>query len=654
MTLANRTPLRIFVAKSFRDPDQPRIQPIERFLASFAKVGIEVQTGEPSEPESISQKVRERIDNATVFVGIFTRRFPIYGRAGVKTLLNILRGRTSAWNAPPWVLQECGYAVAKGHKLVLFLEPQVDIGGLQGDLEFIPYDYRNPAEALTKTSWMLNKIIADHYGTVIHTSIETGTALQVPPPAQLITPISGIEAPEAEPTEPADPDPLKSVFISLFTAAKDKDFATAEREFEAGLRIVGEDHFLSVFDWKKMYFRMLLKGRVSGALDRMRGLAKEFSEEPEVPGIIGDYLRDYNEFDKAALEYKRAAALSEAPEKYEYELLTARCLRSAGKNPDAREVLSQLFTAEDLSAELRSRTMMEMAAIYRASGENFLGFSVAELGLRHDPANASLRFQLGLDYSNDSYFDLNALHFKVLMDHSPDNSASENNFAVACSELSLPITSVRHYKLALSKGETLAANNLGYRFLEAGFQEECEAVLTETASKENCVTEVHQALGVAKGRALEEEAKLAEIIRNADERRDLLARIGDATFSTTPVTLAGVWVLDAFDVSFQINGRELLGSAEKDYVGSLEQLMSFSSLATAAAKTRQTLHLTGEFFGKVCKYVMTVRSSTEGDFFPKTTHTEGFILFSAVLDSAEIVQLKEGRIDIVKSMTRKG
>jgi len=61
------------------------------------------------------------------------------------------------------------------------------------------------------------------------------------------------------------------------------------------------------------------------------------------------------------------------------------------------------------------------------------------------------------------------------------------------------------------------------------------------------------------------------------------------------------------------------------------------------AKTHQTLSLHGKFFGRACKYVMTIRSSTEGSYLsPDTTRTKGYILFHTSMDRGEMFAMKDG------------
>ena len=70
--------LTAFVARSFDPVDNFKINPIIKFLDSFHLLGFIHRTAERAEVESVSKKVREMIDSSEVFVGIFTKRHPVY------------------------------------------------------------------------------------------------------------------------------------------------------------------------------------------------------------------------------------------------------------------------------------------------------------------------------------------------------------------------------------------------------------------------------------------------------------------------------------------------------------------------------------------------------------------------------------------------
>jgi len=86
------------------------------------------------------------IDASDVFVGIlldaglFTKMEYRCERV-IRLALGL--SKVDRWGAPPWVIQESGYAlkaIAAKQKMILFREKGVELPSLQGDLEYIEFD----------------------------------------------------------------------------------------------------------------------------------------------------------------------------------------------------------------------------------------------------------------------------------------------------------------------------------------------------------------------------------------------------------------------------------------------------------------------------------------------------------------------------------
>jgi hypothetical protein len=125
----------IFIAQSFAEVDAVVNGTIGRFVEAF---GHKVVTGEKPKADSVSKKVRERIEAATYFLGIFTRRDRVHGRR-------------NEWTTSTWVIDEKAYALANRKKLVLIREAGVQsIGGIQGDYEYLEFTRETLADLLVK------------------------------------------------------------------------------------------------------------------------------------------------------------------------------------------------------------------------------------------------------------------------------------------------------------------------------------------------------------------------------------------------------------------------------------------------------------------------------------------------------------------------
>ena len=112
-----------FVGHSFDPADLPLV---EALVSALQALGIDVLTGEKPKADTISEKVKGRIESQYLFVGIFTRRDKLVGK--------------EAWSTSPWVIDEKAYAYGRNKKLILLKEIGVEsIGGIQGDYEYIEF-----------------------------------------------------------------------------------------------------------------------------------------------------------------------------------------------------------------------------------------------------------------------------------------------------------------------------------------------------------------------------------------------------------------------------------------------------------------------------------------------------------------------------------
>ena len=113
-----------FIGQSFAEDDAGVNEAVRRFLKAY---GLTVTTGEKPSAQTVSAKVKARIEEADIFVGIFTRRDKL--------------ARKQEWATSAWVIDEKAYALAKGKRLILLKESGVNsVGGLQGDYEYLEFD----------------------------------------------------------------------------------------------------------------------------------------------------------------------------------------------------------------------------------------------------------------------------------------------------------------------------------------------------------------------------------------------------------------------------------------------------------------------------------------------------------------------------------
>ncbi len=132
-----------FLGHSFADAD---FEVVEFFRSLLGEMGVRCISGEKAEANTVAEKVKKRILEAELFVGILTRRDKIEGK--------------DEWRTSEWLVEEKTFAAANGKKLILLKEKGVgDIGGLQGDLEYIEFlrdALHMSAIKLLQIIWSLN------------------------------------------------------------------------------------------------------------------------------------------------------------------------------------------------------------------------------------------------------------------------------------------------------------------------------------------------------------------------------------------------------------------------------------------------------------------------------------------------------------------
>src|SRR4051794_25123582 len=123
-----------FVAHSFAEEDRQVVERVSQFLS---KLGVTCDSGQRAEPRSVSEKVLERLLAAELFVGVFTRRD---------------QKPDGTYSTSPWLIEEKAAAIHAGKRLLLFVEAGVEkeIGGLQGDYEYIGFNRADLADALIR------------------------------------------------------------------------------------------------------------------------------------------------------------------------------------------------------------------------------------------------------------------------------------------------------------------------------------------------------------------------------------------------------------------------------------------------------------------------------------------------------------------------
>lgn len=620
-------------SKSFRLEDQAKTKPIEDFLATFASSGLECTTAEAAEAECISEKVRHKIDDCALFVGIITRRRALLGASNsIIDRLRCVFGKVSEWSAPPWILQECGYALKGGKTLVLFREEGVELGGLQSDLEFITYDPNSPATALTKASAVLNGLVSRHLGITVERTLEL----------RPLEPIRAAESivPAATPvpsTREVERDGLEMEFGELLEAVRADDWTRAEAAYERGRLHAAEGGEERELLWAVFYHSLGAKAGRRSSMAALLSLAAVTPKHPAVLEGLGKGYAALSENRKAADSFLQAAECEgDVPLRGYYLLRAGECFERVAEYEQGIRAFEACVA---LDGDERVRALNGVSRILSIQGKHVAANAVAEYSLSEDPTQMDVRFSLGLGYGKQGAKGLYLYHFAILSEQDGANGPATYNLAIGYHELEMPITAFANYNRALERGETLSASAMSDLLMEAGDAERAEELLRQALTKADFDPGVGRALFDVRARKLKEEEKSRNVRRNAEKTRPQFVRYGAARLLGTLPDISGVWVFPFAELTLRQDGSAISGTGEDEAVAT-----GLSNLSALAALARCAYTLVGTVSHMSAEISITTTAQTK---------REGFITFEASALSGHVTELSGGEVVKTYKITRK-
>lgn len=595
-----------FIARSFAEEDEARLAPLLEYLNTFEKLGFVCSSAKPAEPMEISEKIQKLIRESPVFIGIFTRKYPIPSGDSAEP---------QRWTAPSWVLQESGYALGLGKKLVFFVEPGVELPQLQGDLEYVSYDANKPQEAFKRTNEIVHTIVATNLAIEVRPTLRQEA--QAPPEEKAVT---------EEERKPEVPEVVNQL-LRIADALRMGDTHEAQNAYQAGIEEIRKQDPDGELMWTALYHqRRALFGLAEG-LDDLRTLQEEHPESREVANILGHCLNKLGEFESAADMFEKAADKT-TDQRRAHDLISAANCWDAAKQHSKAEVL---FMSALSLANPKDRLEV-LSKIYdhlKNTDSEYESFAVGEYSLRGNGAQSDLRFKMAYDYAESDLKNLAVEHYTTLLDQRTDNAAT-NNLALLLGPLGLPRRAVELFKEAVQQGNALAAGNLAFRYLNAGLSEEAKSIVDRALQSKTDEPMVTDALA-AIGRQKEEEAeKYKEICQGATKQRAFLAAMGEALLKRETVAISGVWMFPEASIRLTTEGNQLKGSGEEPIYPDGLAALFLDPIDRGKPWKRRICLLEGKLTGRVAKFTMTIETKfAAGEGLTGDPHErrEGYLVF---------------------------
>ena len=567
------TEIRAFVGHSFTSDDS---QVVRSFLDYFDVISSLVPQfswmhAEAAEPKQLAEKVLSLMSDRNVFIGICTKKEyvvdpkdlkPRYLSAGFR-----IEQSAPTWKTSDWIIQEIGLAIGKQLDLILLIEKGLrEPGGLQSNIEYIPFDRANPEQSFAKVLEMIRALLPKSVSVSEAATLETipTSGVQQPQPEKSIEDVFRVPQPDWDRVH---------YEIGFMRALAEGDRDTAAKIEEAYL---ASDHATESNNrptWRAFAeYRRILSGS-GGALVTLQAVAKENPSCSEIAEFLALAYRHYGDDRKAADAYETAAAVAgDSGESVRLMGQAAAAYFRNGQTVAAHNLLCEMRGAVAATGTGEPQLLRALRTIAEANNDAETEIALLERLNEIDPSDISSRFSLAYKHSEHGNNDLCLYHYSKIPARER-SSSTWNNLGVVRDQLSMPVRSVSAYRRAEEMGETLVMSNLALKFLGAGFlkeaEQECDAALAKPYYHKN----IPSTLMRLKAAPDAEEKTEKEKLKDAEPKSEFYRQLGRAIASPQPDSLEAQW--QGPDCELQVS----VASDKFEATGSYER--QSNTLATA-------------------------------------------------------------------------
>jgi tetratricopeptide (TPR) repeat protein len=554
-----RIKVKAFIGHSFDDKDIEIVKKIKEHIESL---NVKCETGVKPQHGFVSEKIKKRIINNDIFVGIFT--------CDKKILLeNRKPSKEDFYATSNWVIQESGFAIAENKKLIFLVEKGIyKFPELQGDQEYILFSRDLLGKTFTKINYMVLSMIDE---TSEEIPSETGEKLENKEKSEFELEKNKVQ----KVTQGKDKKKEVEVLIKLFKAMEEKkDYREAQKIYEEEYKkfLQGDE----ILEWWAVVLKYSISCGDPDAFKKLKLLSDENKNNFGIVGQLGDAYEQINEYQKAINIFSEARELLDINKKedikkiIEFYKRESVCLTSDDKYEDAIKLLSNLLY-KDSFKEYKAKILAGLANLAKINGDIERFFIYAEGSLDVDPTNTDLRFDLAYRYSKTEDNEISLLHYKKLINVTK-SPGGLNNLGVQYNILKLPAKSISSFFKSAENKETLAMANIAGRYLNEGFIEDAKREIKKAHELYGEGIEAHGNIGIAQNRIeeiLEKEGKKEKVIlAKAEKERKFRIKYSEAFYCEVEIDkqkIDGTWSTSWGDIKiiFDKKKNSFTGSGEK-------------------------------------------------------------------------------------------
>src|SRR6266496_2401611 len=333
------------------------------------------------------------------------------------------------------------------------------------------------------------------------------------------------------------------------------------------------------------YLYLKAKSGYAGAFEQLIAFSKKHEDMKEIYSdsqrFIGYIYSGFGNNRRAIEAFDTAYKATEVPmQKARLVSLKADCLYKMGRESEAISIItSEIATIESLDAQ--SELYENLADLFKQSDKWELRAIAIEKAIEYRTSDSNLRFAAAYAYAEAGLQMLSLMHYIDLANIKGEASSGSglNNLGVQYERLNMPIHAVRYYRRAWKNKETLAAANLAYQYMNAGFDDDAKQLLDMARKEDDPHPNVGSALAALSSRNEAEDKTKREILNKARQQQSFFEMYGTALLigeSECP-DIHGQWKLGNIDVTITQTKNDYTaewgkGNDEGKITGSIQRL----------------------------------------------------------------------------------
>jgi hypothetical protein len=551
-----------FVGHSFLKRDENVVRVFLDYFNDLKNMGLlQWEHAENAEAKVLSEKVRGKMNNKELFIGICTSREFAFDKDKLSREIFgcVIAPRSNVRVKPSdWILQEIGMAFGKGMALMLLVEDGItDVGGLQGDIEYIPFPRESPQSSFSKILQFIHSLAPEGGTSAVEVLMDRSAPLTAP----------STESAQKAPLESGAVENPSEWTMSHFLEEQIHAIYSkgAAREAEVMRLFHASEHSKDAYNAVEMKADQILARHVFSKENGFEDLRTLCNENPHHAQAHFCLARLYREFDDhqqaAALEAICSANARNETMRIRSLFRAARDYSQLGDVASRERCIREAAATAAMNSDLRSVYFECRAALAEKHDDDFGFFAFAERALKANPSAAdNMRFNLAYRYDERGFDALAFHHGQIRLREEPNDAANANNLAAAADKLGLVGQAGSTFLSAATNGSARAYGNLAFRYLHAGFFDQTEECLASGTKIDATDDRLAAAVSELKQARDKEDEKAKEAAKAARITQRFFLSFADALEGGCPALDGTSWTVATRELSISIVEGEFTAS----------------------------------------------------------------------------------------------